>query len=341
MKIERLRNGIEVYNKVDGKKYKVTTVNDQVGTAKELLEDGALGDATITITEGNSLIFRVERDPEPYPVADGYIVVNGILYKDGTKVCEQGQLYIEKILAALPGYLVLAVKSNTADNLYDTFIYEPARDRFSKCNAGSIPMPELVAYNSDHTQAVLAFSETKKDTVTDADGNEQEIYIGANAGIITVADRTVKYMTCDMPLAIKDIIVKELQNGMSMVYFVPTAPVTETGERQNPDHYTWLIIAKDHCIGQMLLPEKMTVEWSHVCHDFTFKSDGLLIVKTEEEVITINNPAVNELADYPILIDVTKEPHTRRLTFANPQTYKIKTLVSRSTKDRGYIVTIE
>ena len=63
MKIQRLRMGIEVFNKVDGKEYKVVKVDGTTGTAVEMHMDpegtlAGLGDEEITITEKNALAFR-------------------------------------------------------------------------------------------------------------------------------------------------------------------------------------------------------------------------------------------------------------------------------------------
>ena len=52
------------------------------------------------------------------------------------------------------------------------------------------------------------------------------------------------------------------------------------------------------------------------------------------------NPAVAKLEGYDILIDITEEDYTYKLTFSNGD-YGLKTLLSRSTRDRGYVVTVE
>ena len=57
------------------------------------------------------------------------------------------------------------------------------------------------------------------------------------------------------------------------------------------------------------------------------------------EDIEIHSPKVAELKGYDTLIDITKEGWEYRLTFSNGE-YKFKTLVSKSTRDRGYIVTV-
>ena len=67
------------------------------------------------------------------------------------------------------------------------------------------------------------------------------------------------------------------------------------------------------------------------------RGKGMLRFK---EDINIADPAVAELDGYDTLIDITKKDYTYKLTFSNEE-YEFKTLVSQSTKDRGYIVTVE
>lgn len=47
-----------------------------------------------------------------------------------------------------------------------------------------------------------------------------------------------------------------------------------------------------------------------------------------------------KLEGYDTLIDITREDYSYKLTFSN-EDYGFKTLVSRSTRDRGYVVTVE
>ena len=123
MRINRMRTGIIVANKVDGKYYKVTNVSvqdgNQVGTAYKLCDnpdnpgtpfgcDEELGEDCVFITEKNALAFRLVSDPEPYPVPEGYGVSNGKIVKNGTPICEQGTIVVDSILATQPDHLILA-----------------------------------------------------------------------------------------------------------------------------------------------------------------------------------------------------------------------------------------
>lgn len=342
MRIERVRMGLEMLNKVNGKVYKITAVGEDGNIAHEMLDDGQLGDDTVTITKDNALAFKVMNDPEPYPVATGYTVVDGMLYKNGTKVCEQGQIRIEKIVAELPGRLVCVVKSKV-ENRYDLVVYEPAKDSFMHSDCRSIPMPELVAYTNDHTTAFLAFFVTsvRKIDIDPEDEIEEaaEVHVLEDAAIIVINGNQVVIGETHDPIEIKKIILKEIDGHWTL--FVPCAPINKNGERFNPGQYMWQEMTFTGIKCKMLMPEDIRADWS--CHykTFVFKNDNLLFVDTDLENITIKSPVIKELADYPVLIDITKEQWVYRLTFANPDTYQLKTLVSRSTRDRGYVVTIE
>lgn len=339
MRIERVRMGLEVLNKVNGKMYKVTSMGNDGNVAHEMLDDGQLGNDTITITKDNVLAFKVINDPEPYPVATGYTVVDGTLYKDGTKVCEQGQIRIEKILAEMPGQLVCAVKSRVAEDRYDLVLYEPAKDCFSYLNYKTIPMPELVIYTKDHTTAFLAFSVTDVQKVTNENGVEEEVHTLKDAAIIAINGKHATLEQANAPIAVKDIILKEVDGYWTL--FVPYAPIKENGERVAPGQYLWHETNAHGVTREMLLPESISADWSCCYETFVMKNNDLLFVDTDSENITIKSPVIKELADYPVLIDITKEQWAYRLTFANPETYQLKALVSRSTRDRGYVITVE
>lgn len=58
------------------------------------------------------------------------------------------------------------------------------------------------------------------------------------------------------------------------------------------------------------------------------------------KVFVATNPAVMNLEGYDTLIDITRENDVFKLTFSNGD-YAFKILVSWSTRDRGYVVTVE
>ena len=148
MRIERLRRGLELLNKVDGKKYKVVEVDGAAGTAVEMHTDLdgtliGLGDEEVTITEKNALAFRIINDPEPYPVPEGYSVEGGVLLKDGKLACIQGEFSFGKILAKCEDYLILTAKvKGMKDGDVILVSYQVSRDFFRKLTV--VPTENIV-----------------------------------------------------------------------------------------------------------------------------------------------------------------------------------------------------
>lgn len=66
----------------------------------------------------------------------------------------------------------------------------------------------------------------------------------------------------------------------------------------------------------------------------------ILVFDQDIPIISFKNPKVAALEGYDTLIDITKEGYECRMTFSNGN-YDFKTLVRRSTRDRGVIVTVE
>ena len=78
--------------------------------------------------------------------------------------------------------------------------------------------------------------------------------------------------------------------------------------------------------------------WSYIAHDWVIKNDMKLLVL--EKQFHVTGPEIAKLQGYDYLIDIIKGEHQYTLTFSNDN-YEFKTLVSKSTKDRGYIITVE
>ena len=169
MRIERLRRGLELLNKVDGKKYKVVEVDGAAGTAVEMHTDLdgtliGLGDEEVTITEKNALAFRIINDPEPYPVPEGYSVEGGVLLKDGKLACIQGEFSFGKILAKCEDYLILTAKvKGMKDGDVILVSYQVSRDFFRKLTV--VPTENIVflGYAGEGMEtAVFIFSATEE-----------------------------------------------------------------------------------------------------------------------------------------------------------------------------------
>lgn len=341
MKIERLREQVEVFNKLDGKMYKVTGVNGQIGTAAEMLEDGTLGEKTVAITEANCLAFRVVNDPAPFPAPKNFDVQGGQLMKDGKSACEQGQIVVREILAELPGALVLAVEPKTKeDGMIDLFLYEPARDRFKKLIRSSIPEVSVIGCaGAENDEAVLAYSKTISKTEKDDDGNDVPVLDFDSAAIITVKGSAAVGCRIDCPIITDEAFIAERPDGTVEV-FVPSDEDADLMDNKvvAREKRIWLRIADGEVVESMNVSGKITATWSPAYKDFVIRSDDEIYLPWL--MFRMQNKKIKELAGYDTLIDITKEDYTYKLTFSNAD-YQFKTLISRSTKDRGYVVTIE
>lgn len=340
MKIERLREQVEVFNKLDGKMYKVTGVDNQVGTAAEMLEDGTLGENTVTITEANCLAFRVVKDPAPLPTPADYYVEDGQLMKNGQPACEQGQIVVKEILAKLPGILVLAVEPKSKeDGMIDLFAYEPARDRFKKLIRSSIPQVKVVGYaGADKDEAVLAYSKTVEKTEKDQDGNDVPVLDFDSAAVITVKGTAAVGCRIDCPINTDDTFIAERPDGAFEVYVPSDEDVNAVDDKvEKREKRMWLRIVDGQITDSFNMDGQITATWSPAYKEFVIRSDGEIYLPWM--MFTMASKKIKQLAGYNVLIDVTKEDYAYKLTFSNGD-YKFKTLTSQSTKDRGYIVTV-
>ncbi len=68
--------------------------------------------------------------------------------------------------------------------------------------------------------------------------------------------------------------------------------------------------------------------------DFVIRNDDEIYIPATG--FRMKNPKICELSGYDTLIDITKADYTYRLTFSDND-FRFRTLVSKLTKDRGYI----
>lgn len=101
------------------------------------------GNGEVTITEKNALAFRILRDPEPYPIPEGYSVRDGILIKDGKPACAQGEFFFIKLLNVWPDCILLAARTKgMADGDIVLVSYRVSCDRFKKIRV----VPENIVF---------------------------------------------------------------------------------------------------------------------------------------------------------------------------------------------------
>lgn len=347
MRINRLRKGLEVANKVNGKFYKVTSVdeNGAIGVTKEMLIDkdgewsGELGDYGTSITEENSLAFRIVNDPEPYPVPKGYSIEDGKLMKDGVPACEAGELSFIKILAVQNDYLILtAKKKGTQEGMVELMSYQVSRDRFARLHY----VPETVMFlgyaGKNGQEAILGYSVTEEKEMERADGSYKTASVFVQSGIVTVTDGTrASYHTLNTPITLENIIIKEVPGGNDRYEaFLPMDwREDDDGFLVKRDHRLWTTMGED--IASFEADGQIQVDWSYAYKSFVIRTKDMIMVPVKD--LTIQSTKVAALDGYNTLIDITKADYEYRLTFSN-EAYGFKTLVSKSTRDRGYIVTV-
>lgn len=339
MKIEKMRLEVEVMNKLDGKMYKVVSIENGIGTAKEMLEEGELGDKEVVITEKNALAFRLINDPAPYPAPTGYTVSDdGILLKKNVPVCEQGQLVLKEILATAPGMLIISSDAKEGEGLINLYAYEVAKDRFVKL-LSRIPETIHVGYvGEEKDEAIFAFCKVNEEERTSEKGEKELVKVFGEAKIFSIK----KGMIClseefDHPINIKEILVKERPDAKYEL-FVPSKEMVDDNDIVIAREETlWYRIKNGYAV-ELISMKTLQADWSYMYNEFIITGKDTLYIPSKD--LKIVSPKVKELAGYPTLIDITKEEYAYKLTFSN-ENYEFKTLTSKSTKDRGYIITVE
>ena len=97
----------------------------------------------------------------------------------------------------------------------------------------------------------------------------------------------------------------------------------------------WFAVRSDE---EFQMDGEIQISWSHAEKDWVICNDKELLVLKKGFHVT--SPEIAKLKGYDHLIDITKGEYQYTLTFSNDN-YEFKTLVSKSTKDRGYIVTVD
>lgn len=346
MRIERLRMGLELLNKVDGKEYKVVDVDGATGTAAEMIKDpvtglNGVGEEEVTITEENALAFRILSDPEPYPVPEGYSVEDGVLLKDGKSACAQGEFSFIKILAVWKDCMLLAARLKGAEDGEIALVsYQVSRDRFRKLAVVSDNIVFLGYAGDGMEKAVFLFSNTAEKEIEENGEKKTVKYFKETALVIIDKGLSCDYENLDLPVTAGDCFIAKIPGSKDGDFELFLASDVEEKDG-------WLVPRKERtwhrihswdmqCCSMFICDGSIHAYWSPAYRDFVIRGKDKIQFKEFEA----NNPAVAQLEGYDTLIDITKKDYTYKLTFSN-EDYKFKTLVSQSTKDRGYIVTVE
>lgn len=352
MHTERMRKGLEVLNKIDGKMYKVMAAENGIGRAVEMVMDedgnwtGELNSENdVIITEKNALAFRIMNNPEPYPIPEGYSVQDGKLLKDGIPACEAGGLVIKNILATQKDFLILAVADKeTKKNEVKLMAYQVSRDRFTSLYSCSFVSENfrLLGYaGKDHKRAILGCSNVVEKEVSGNDGNPKKVRFFDGTWLITVEDGKEMYINAAFgPTVMEDAMICDIPDSSGdFEAFLPSdEQKDENGYLVPREKRLWIRTDGFSETGRFEADGSIRADWSYIYREFVIRTDDMLMVPGKK--LTINSPKVAELAGYNTLIDITKKDYEYRLTFSDSE-YNFKTLSSKSTRDRGYIVTVE
>lgn len=342
MKMQRMRSGLEVLDKLDGKRYQVVSVNDDgTGHAMEMDANGevVLDGAEVTITEANALAFRILRDPAPYPIPVGYTVVDGALYKDGKPACESGEIKLIAVLAAQPDYLILTAKTDTED-MVQLMAYQVSRDRFTTLRKAVPADLKVLETAKAGTSTCFGYSKVSEKEEKGEDGNMKTVRVLDEAALLVVTAGTKVLSVClSEPVTLADAVVKEVpvKPGHFEAFLPVDEEIGDDGYLVAAKHRTWI-----HTDGNETTTFEadgmIQADWSPAYNTFVIRTGNMVVVENQD--IMIKSPQVAKLEGYYTLIDITRDGYEYRLTFSNDE-YGFKTLTSKSTKDRGYIVTVD
>lgn len=350
MKITDVKLGTRLFNKVNGLTYKVTDVTGSKESKIAVIEtidcettdvlDGADENYDkLEVSADNAICFRILYTPENTDIPDGYSVHDGKLLKDGETVTEQGQIFVESIIATLPGYLVIGVKPKTkADNLVDLFSYDPEKDEFKKLiRTSSIPNPKVILEQDDFV--ILGYSTTHIEPVLDADGKDtgEKKVIFDGAGLMFVHDKKVDGACFKRPMNLKLIPV----NGSETDYLIETTYDVDENKvvSESKPLYARISIA-DSVISAEYLPYQpgKKVETAAVVN----VAEKGIVLKGKDYILyndlLIKSPLVEQIPGI-YLVDVTYGNHEVTVTMADDE-YNVASIVRKNTKDRGYIVSL-
>lgn len=368
MRMKRLRKGLIVYNKLNGRKYKVVSVTagdngSNTGIAALINAfDEIIPGETVEINEDNCLIFRALMETEPYPVPEGYSVAKGILYKDGKPVCEQGDINVKEILAVIPGKLIIAVgehkEKNDDEDQVNVYSYEPHRDRFIRLTK-KIPMPKLIGYKDNGDTAVLAYCDMTEEKRKDKDGVEKNVKVFRRAEIISIGNHlglggrpSAENYPIDIPMTVNETLLLSRPDGSAELLIpcdeelmLSRAPFDEdvsNCEVVAKAKRSWMLFypSSDTGVNVPISGDKSDVH-AEYSPEFGFVISDNETVFVEKGLMAIKSAAAAAVAKkYPVLIDLTKDGRTYRLSFAD-KSYNLKTVLSTKTDDRGFVVTVE
>lgn len=354
MRENKIKENVQIFNKVDGKNYKITSVtgtgSDVRGTAVELDTDNQIvdGASVVTINTNNAIAFKLIDDPNVPDVPEGYFVsAEGLLLDPNNKqVTEQGALVVKDIIAAVPGRLLLAVvPREPRDGYIDLMSYTIETDKFNKLIRNSIPEPRMFAEDNDNTRIFLMYSRTFTQNRKKDDGTVVTDVIFDSAAALTYdykTDRISSSCPFGRPIKAIDSIQDTTANIKKFAVEFDTAvddnniiTSIEEGLDIKILHNDWDGLEVVESITISGKPIVMT----DAAHHTVIKTDDTIYINRQG--YKLNADIMAELAGYNICVDVTVKDHAKRIALVEALSMKVKVLVITITMDRGNVITVE
>lgn len=338
MKTSKIKENVTMMNKVNGNKYKITSVNNAVGLAYALLPDGSIDETIkpVVIDENNAIAFRLVDDPNVPDVPQGYSVNNGVLFKAGTPATQQGSLVIKRIIAEVPGRLILAVEPREPreprEGYMDLMTYTVEGDKFNKLIRASIPE----VYDADLTcegKVYLTYSRTYvKDFEDNGKTVSKTVFDAAAVMLYDIkSDRIESHYMSPAPI---DTIIS-VKNSSDLAV-ITSADVDDDG----------VVVPASLLVTQLsdeleelsetpveTLPEVISKAMYSL-----IKAGNVFYLEDCE--VKVPAAAVTELTGYDLVVDITRKENQKRVALVNDN-MEVKILVIESTRDRGNIITVE
>lgn len=372
MRSNKILENVTALNKVDNQRYKIIKVVDGVGTAVLINpEDESLDETkTVTITPDNAIAYHLINNPNLPEVPSGYSVKGGILMRDLEQVTQQGEIVIDKIIATVPGKLLLAVvPREPKDGYIDLFSYIPEEDKFKKLIRRSIPMPEVIGTDKEYV-----FLKSCRIRTEEYEGDNKEkltrellefseliAYDGAR-------DYIASYITFDTP--IENIIpVRNSENIPAWV--IESSKTLKDCDCDNEDEadedcgncrntcehcntcetaledlngeYVATMIGFSSCsfmrMNTIRIPSHVkSVSIGYKKADLIRLEDRIMIGGYADKIITASN-IISAIDGYNWIVDTTTEDNELRISLANDN-MDVKTIVVKSTSDRGDVISL-
>lgn len=338
MRENRMKKGVEVLNKLNGKVYLIEDVNYGKAYATEKIGEDkftrkpVLGEDKIVLTKENLIFFRVVYDPnlKDIPCLDDYNLSDGILTQNGVPVTRQGEIYISKILGTVQLKLILLCKIK---GTYQIQSYCPFTDEFMKLYDSKVDDAAPQEFETDEFYSYY-FCKTFTEPATSETPEKVKL---VTAKVVNIMKETGKIYVVDLPAP-----MEKAADTADTLLFNSKLKVNEEGYVKECNSYS-VMVSNDDCYNLDIADVCFAKKYWVCDKGYVIKNDEYLVVTNlcGETLYEIKDPtAVKELSSFYTLIDVKQEREKTAFLFGNDDFFAKKCVVEK-TYDRGDIVTVE